>query len=266
MQNVHFWAMLFSVVAFAACSCTAAAPSTPTTRPIVVVELFTSEGCSSCPPADAVLAELAKPDAVDGVEIVPLSMHVDYWNNLGWVDRFSSPAFSKRQQQYARWFRSDQIYTPQMIVDGDAQFVGSDKRAAVAAIAHAARAAKGRVTIKQQRSGGSKGEWTCDVAVDGVQLPPDSRADVLLLVTENDLESAVRHGENAGQTLRHAAVVRSLQRIATIAPTQRLPISTSAKIDQQPGWRADHMNVAVIVQDRTTGKILAATVQPLTPR
>src|SRR5277367_798088 len=94
-------------VALAVCitvSCTARTVVTATTRPVVVVELFTSEGCSSCPPADDVLAGLAGQNAVDGVQIIPLGMHVDYWNHLGWADRFSSAQFSDRQQQYARIF------------------------------------------------------------------------------------------------------------------------------------------------------------------
>src|SRR5271167_2275510 len=141
------------VVALAACfvgSRTTRAAETPTPRPVVVVELFTSEGCSSCPPADDVLASLAMQNAVDGVQIIPLGMHVDYWNYLGWGDRFSSPQFSDRQQQYARMFNSNEVYTPQMIVDGTEQFVGSDRQKAIAAIANAAAQAKGNVAIDLQ--------------------------------------------------------------------------------------------------------------------
>ena len=108
----------------------------------VLVELFTSEGCSSCPPADELLAKLSREQPVDGATIVPLAFHVDYWNRLGWVDRFSSPQFTKRQQEYAAALRAD-TYTPQMVVDGRDEFVGSDDARARQSIADAAQSRKG---------------------------------------------------------------------------------------------------------------------------
>jgi hypothetical protein len=97
-----------------------------TEKPAVLVQLFTSEGCSSCPPADALLAEFAKASPIDGATIVPMSLHVDYWNHLGWRDPFSSKQFSDYQRDYQKALRAQNIYTPQMIVDGQAEFVGSD--------------------------------------------------------------------------------------------------------------------------------------------
>src|SRR5213594_3831029 len=96
----------------------------------VLVELFTSEGCSSCPPADALLARLEKSQPVAEAEIIVLSEHVDYWNRLGWRDPFSSVEFTLRQQRYTEGFRRDGAYTPQMVVDGRVEFVGSDERQA----------------------------------------------------------------------------------------------------------------------------------------
>src|ERR1700674_1167395 len=104
-------------------------------RKAVVVELFTSEGCSSCPPADALLLQLRQQSQQDGTEIIPLGFHVDYWNDLGWQDRFSSPAYSRRQEQYAHQFALDGPYTPQMVVDGSREFTGRDSWRARAAIA-----------------------------------------------------------------------------------------------------------------------------------
>lgn len=171
---------------------------------MVLVELFTSQGCSSCPPADALLASLDK-DA----QVLVLSEHVDYWNYLGWRDPFSSEAFSERQQRYARRFAQQGPYTPQMVVDGRVQFVGSDGKMARNAIAQASRAAKVPVTVKEE--GGA-------VKVSTGALSPDSKAKtaelwVAVVMPEGKVE--VPRGENRGRTLKHVAIVRSLIRGGT---------------------------------------------------
>src|SRR4051794_37180018 len=175
----------------------------PVRRP-VVVELFTSEGCSSCPPADALLAELINKQPVEGVEIIPLAFHVDYWNNLGWADRFSDPRFTERQHEYAQAMSLRSIYTPQMVVDGSREFVGSDRDVALKAIRESAQRVKAnvRLTIDGNR---------VQVKVSGDAAKGE--CDVLVAVTEDDLQSDVRRGENAGRKLSHAAVVRRLVRL-----------------------------------------------------
>src|SRR4051794_37883402 len=102
-----------------------AAPPTP-----IVVELFTSEGCESCPPADVLLQQLASTQPVAGAQIIPLSLHVDYWDQLGWKDRFSSALLTNRQRTYGARFNIDSVYTPQIVVDGRSELVGSDGAAA----------------------------------------------------------------------------------------------------------------------------------------
>src|SRR5882724_13421492 len=124
----------------------AMAQAPPAATP-VLVELFTSEGCSSCPPADLLLQRLQKTQPLKGIQVISLSEHVDYWNQLGWTDPFSSSFFSERQRRYAETFRGDGVYTPQMVVDGRAQLVGSDSQTALRAIAEAAKARKASVVL-----------------------------------------------------------------------------------------------------------------------
>src|SRR5271154_3718379 len=166
----------------------------------VVVELFTSEGCSSCPPADRLLARLEQTQPVAGAQIIALEQHVDYWNDLGWMDPFSSAQFSERQSNYVRALHANTAYTPQMIVDGATEFVGSSERDALAAIAKSSRTAKATVVLEQRQDSRAGPE----TAALRVRLEPlanwDARegADVILAITENGLSSSVTRGENAG--------------------------------------------------------------------
>jgi len=123
----------------------------------VIVELFTSQGCSSCPPADRVLSALGR-EKSDGVTIIPLAFHVDYWNSIGWADPFSSSRWSARQNAYAAALHSSQVYTPQLLVNGRAQFVGSDEQRIRAEIASQSRLpARGSVLIRFFTS--AMGRW-----------------------------------------------------------------------------------------------------------
>lgn len=239
-----------------AASCAAPAAETPTTRPVVVVELFTSEGCSSCPPADSVLADLAHPGAVDGVDVVALGLHVDYWNRLGWADPFSSPEFSGRQQNYARILQRDQLYTPQMIVDGSEEFVGSDRGRARAAVSRAAANTKGKISLDLMPVSKETNSVECRISVAG--LAANASGEVLVAITEDGLSSDVPRGENAGEKLHHSAVVRSLRKVATIRPGDAPPLSVKTTIELKPTWRLDRLKLAAFVQDPQSGKVLAA--------
>lgn len=191
--------LLAGLLALAALS---AAPAVAAERP-VVVELFTSQGCSSCPPADALLATLA-----DRPEVLALAFHVDYWNRLGWVDPFSSAWATARQSAYAAQMGSNQVYTPQAVVDGGRDVVGSDREALDSAITEARSDPSVPLTL------------TASGAALQVAVDPAAPADaVLWLVGFDDRhETPVRRGENAGRTLVDRNVVRSLTRLDGWSP------------------------------------------------
>lgn len=244
-----------------------AQPDTGGARVPVLVELFTSEGCSSCPPADALLTRLDQSQTVPGVEVIALSEHVDYWNRLGWADPFSSAEFSRRQNDYASVFGSDEIYTPQMVVDGRVQFVGSNASRAHDAISNAARAPKADIAISLAKtSGDSSGEVALEIRV--ASLPSVSageRADVLLAITESGLRSSVARGENAGRKLTHTAVVRKLAVLDAVDPSHGL-FNSKATARMEKGWDRSNLKAVVFVQERATRRVLGAAAVSLAAR
>src|SRR5216683_4802378 len=175
-------------------------------RTPVVVELFTSEGCSSCPPADALLARLSEGQVAGNIHLIALEEHVDYWNDLGWTDPFSSQDWTSRQYVYARTLGNGNAYTPQMVVDGTVQFVGSRTQQARESILKAAGKAKIPVALAQSDAVGTgKGKLSAKVGrLEGTTK--GDAAEVWLAITETGLHSAVTRGENAGEDLHHAAV------------------------------------------------------------
>lgn len=227
----------------------------PTSKPAVLVELFTSEGCSSCPPADRLLADLVRTQPISGAEIIALSEHVDYWNRLGWTDPFSSADFSRRQSGYSGVFGSNRVYTPQMVVDGRYEFVGSDAREARRAIEKAAGHAKADITVAFSRAAeGSAPALEVRVA----RLPEDivGPVNVWLAVTEDDLETNVARGENAGKRLKHTAVVRRLQKLAEIKPQTPPPLSWSRKVPLDPAWKSSNLRAVVFLQESDSRRIV----------
>jgi len=205
----------------------------------VLVELFTSEGCSDCPPADRVLADLLQTQPVDGARVVGLGEHVDYWDRLGWKDPFSDRLFSVRQSAYAARDGSTNVYTPQMIVDGGAPFVGSDRQLAIEAIGRASRTPKAPIDLT----------WSAPHAI-AVRLAGGraaADATVALAVVEDGLTSAVKAGENAGHTLAHAAVARRFVEIGRADHTGAFSRS-GLRVDPAPGWRTSALQVIVFAQ------------------
>jgi hypothetical protein len=211
----------------------------------VLVELFTSEGCSSCPPADALLARLAE-EPPKGVRVIALSEHVDYWDGGGWRDRFSSGAFTRRQEAYARRLGIRGPYTPQLLVAGRLDVLGSDGRAARAAIAASAREPQGRLEAHLEAAGEGlylvvKASWEAGAP-----------ADVLLARVEDRASSKVTGGENAGRALEHVAVARALSSLGSGAGR----FSGRAKVERAGGPGPSHL--VVFVQERASGRVWAA--------
>jgi hypothetical protein len=225
-------------------------------RVAVIAELFTSEGCSSCPPADEVLTRLVTSQPVAGVEIIALGEHIDYWDRLGWRDPFSSRLFTRRQSQYdARVFHGNSIYTPQIVVDGASGSVGSDAAAVQRAIEQASRLPKAAVRIAPHPEGG---EPAVDVRVEaGPELPLRQPADVVLALTEDHLVTNVKRGENSGRVLTHSAVVRSLSTIGGLSPEHRT-FSMTVPIALLAEWKRENVRLTVLVQEAESRRIIGA--------
>jgi hypothetical protein len=190
---------------------------------------------------------------VNGAQIIVLSEHVDYWNRLGWTDPFSSPQFSARQEAYARSLRAD-AYTPQLVIDGREQFVGSDARAIQAAIIRAASRPKTSVRILSAQREGREAVVTVSV--------PAGQGGIWIAVADERDESSVKRGENHGRTLPHVAVVRHLEQAGSMSPSQafekqiRLPLS--------PGGQSGGTRIVAFIAS-PGGAIVGASMAPLKP-
>jgi len=179
-------------------------------RKAVVVELFTSEGCSSCPPADELLGHLSHDLSAKNIQVIPLGFHVDYWDGLGWKDRFSSAGFTQRQEQYARALKVDGPYTPEMVVDGAVEFVGNNAGQAQRTI----REEASQLEIAQVKIS-SAGADQLNIQVKA-PTPSGGNTLVMLAITEDNLTTQIGAGENGGRTLHHAAVVRELRELGKV--------------------------------------------------
>ena len=243
-----------------------AAPSTQTgVRTPVVIELFTSEGCSSCPPADELLSQLAEQQGLKNAEVIALEEHVDYWNHLGWADPFSSANWTLRQYDYAGVLGNVNAYTPQMVVDGQAEFVGSSSWKARRAIREAAGRVKTPVTLRYD---GANGADLVKVSANVGKLAgttPGDAAEVWLAITETGLHSAVSRGENAGEDLHHAAVVRSMRRIGKANGDGETSFTGETNVPLQKIWKRENLRAVVFVQEKKSLRILGAAEIRIAP-
>jgi len=225
-------------------SCEAAS----TSHRVALLELYTSEGCNSCPPADRFL-RLLTARGLDSGKVVALAFHVDYWDSLGWPDRFASPAFAARQRSAADRSGARFVYTPQFLLDGRDLAHGWASKDFVAKV-HAInrQPASANLGISQRLEGD-----TLHVTV-STSVAPASTVDLFVAVLESGLSSEVKAGENSGRLLEHDHVVRVLEGpLPARAVSIRLPLQ----------WDRKRLAVAVFLQERASGRVLQALAAPL---
>jgi hypothetical protein len=228
----------------------------------VLVELFTSEGCSSCPPADRFLEELDG-QPVPGAEVIVLSEHVDYWNHLGWKDPYSARIYSERQSAYAKRLGGG-VYTPQMVVDGTSEFVGSSPELANKAFAKAFRIPKIPAHLRSISVDTSN---TLHARLEIGNLGASFAAretEVYVAVALNRAKSRVSTGENSGHILTHVSVVRSLTKIGSLKQGEFLAQDIHLKLE--PGSDSHNLRLIAFVQEPGQGRVLGATSMPVSPQ
>lgn len=211
-------AITATVVSFALCALLARAAGirkasvTQAEPRAVLVELFTSEGCSDCPPADALLSQIGGKQTESGQLIVGISEHVTYWNQLGWSDPFSSDSYTERQNAYGQRFHLDSVYTPQMVINGEEQIVGSDRAGLLRAVREEQKPQP--ISIHINAVSAHDRALVIDYSITG--NIPSGGADLFAAVTDDSTKSSVTRGENSGRTLSHVSVARSITRVAKV--------------------------------------------------
>lgn len=224
-------------------------PASAKKKAFVLLELYTSEGCPTCPPADANLARLEREQPVADTEIVTLALHVDYWNSLRWRDEYSSPMFSRRQQIYAQAFRKNSNYTPQMIVDGQTEFIGNSIWKAQKTIADAAKIPKATIEITEAAD-------KFRINISGV--PAHQVSTIFLAVTEDNLPSNRKYGGAADRKAEHISVVRELKSLGMLSAEQsNFELETVLQI--QPAWKKENLKLVVFVQENASRKVLGVS-------
>jgi hypothetical protein len=227
---------------------------------VAVVELFTSQGCSSCPPADRLLTRLAADERFRG-RVIPLAFHVDYWDYIGWQDPFASPRWSERQRVYGRRaFRTNRIYTPQLVVNGRAECVGSREDQVLELVRRElAREPAARVSLEAEPAG-EAGRLRVKV---GARMLRKAAAGELVLwvaVFESGLATPVKAGENASRQLRNDRVVRRLERAFALAGTAGAERQAELTIGIDKRWKWEGLGVAAFLQDPETLEIHGGAV------
>ena len=233
-------------------------------REPVVVELFTSEGCSSCPPADALLAELDAKQPLGSAEVIAIEEHVDYWDELGWKDPYSSSTWTARQNDYAGTLHNGNAYTPQMVVDGTTGFVGSRGGTAQQEIAKAATNRKARVEISQVSPVENK-SVALKVSIEkSLSVGPKDTAEVIVAITESGLRSSVKGGENNGRELQHSPVLREFRVIGAVGKSGEEGFAAQPSMKLDAKWSTANLRAVVFIQEKKSRRILGAAAIRLT--
>jgi hypothetical protein len=240
--------LLLAVVDIPACGSAAAGDPV---KGFAVVELFTSEGCSSCPPADQLMARIQQDSK--GQPVYILAFHVDYWNRLGWKDVFSDASYTQRQNQYAAWLRLQSVYTPQVVVNGSKEFVGSQEATLRTAISNGLQeASPAQLTL---------GDITLDngkVALRYQAKNAGHHTSLLIAIVQRSATSQVKAGENTGRTLSHVQIVRQLQTVKVDANS-----NGAGFLPLPAGVNTSDEEIIAFLQDDNNGHIIAATRSPL---
>jgi hypothetical protein len=238
-------------------SADAAANATP-----ILVELFTSEGCSSCPPADAWLKKIDASQPIPGAQAIVLSEHVDYWNHDGWKDPFSSSFFTDRQNAYVRALGGSSPYTPQLIVNGATELQLSNPAQVTQAFSKAAKATQLPVSISALSvAGDSPVVLRAHIDADGAASKHN--ADVYAVIALNQAESQVLKGENGGRHLTHAAVALDLVRVGKLEKGK--PFSQDFQTKLKAGVDSKNLRLIVFVQESGPGEVLGAALREVSP-
>lgn len=216
---------------------------------LVLAELFTSEGCSSCPPADHLLETLLKEQPIPGVQVVALSEHVTYWDHQGWKDPFGSEQFTNRQKSYGFGFNLDSIYTPQLVIDGVTEAVGSDERNIRRLLMDAAKVPKPRLTVDAQIQDGA---LSVTASGPGLSTTVSNDAELWWAVAEDNLVVDVMRGENASRTLRHSGVVRLLR-----STRHDKPVGQTGLVLPGPWEHRERLRAVAFVQSSKTRRVLS---------
>jgi len=223
------------------------------TNQVVLVELFTSEGCSSCPPADALLRKLDRMRTESGQLIVGISEHVTYWNNLGWADPFSDQTYTDRQSAYGRRFTLDSVYTPQVVVNGQRETNGADGAAILKAVASTAHPSPISLSIGSVATQSDAKTLAVTFSVVGQSK---SSFDIFAVVADDAARSSVSRGENSGRTLQHVSVARSFVKVASLSDARTLTVSipNPGLIKGQPETKR---HLILFAQERGLGRVVA---------
>lgn len=221
-------------------------------RTPVLLELFTSEGCSSCPPADRLLEALDRTQPISGVDLIVLSEHVDYWNSQGWHDPASSGSVTERQSKYANKLHLESVYTPQLIVDGRSELLGSDADKLKTVVEAAARTEKAPLQVEALESSGKKSRIR--ISLQHWPAGESGRAELLVAVASNQMKSQVSAGENAGKLLTHVAVVRSLESLGNISVGTPLNRDVTIPLNSED---LDAVRIVAFIQDTKSQQVLA---------